>query len=225
MTPEAFAQLLSLAVHELRTPASVVSGYLRMLQRDTEAPLSERQRKMIDEAEKSCARLIALVGEMSEVSKLDAGLVRFAADGIDIWPLVKDVADGVHEADSRGVHLTVRGSAAGATVRGDAARLRTALASVFRAILREQPDATTLAVDRRVAVQDGRTLAIIIIADESRVQPAYEAAPAVFDDRRGGLGLTLPIARRIIEAHGGRVWSPTGGAERSAALVSLPLAE
>ena len=56
---ESYARLLSLAVHEFRTPASVVGGYLRMLQRDGDQPLSDRQRKMIDEAEKSCARLVA----------------------------------------------------------------------------------------------------------------------------------------------------------------------
>src|SRR5918912_1241470 len=56
-TAENYPQLLSLAVHELRTPASVVGGYLRMLQRDTEPAMSERQRRMIDEAEKSCQRL------------------------------------------------------------------------------------------------------------------------------------------------------------------------
>ena len=71
---ESYPKLLSLAVHELRTPASVVGGYLRMLQRDTETPLSDRQRKMVDEAEKSCARLVALIAELSEVGKIDAGL-------------------------------------------------------------------------------------------------------------------------------------------------------
>ena len=68
---EPYARLLSLAVHEFRTPARVVGGYLRMLQRDSDQPLSDRQRKMIDEAEKSCARLVALIAELSEISKLD----------------------------------------------------------------------------------------------------------------------------------------------------------
>ena len=68
-----YPELLSLAVHEFRTPASVVGGYLRMLQRDSES-FTDRQRKMIDEAEKSCARLVALIAELSDVSKLDAGI-------------------------------------------------------------------------------------------------------------------------------------------------------
>ena len=55
-----YPPLLSLAVHEFRTPRQVVGGYLRMLQRDGGGPLTDRQRHMIDEAEKSCARLVAL---------------------------------------------------------------------------------------------------------------------------------------------------------------------
>src|SRR5262249_56940485 len=66
-------QLLSLAVHEFRTPASVVGGYLRMLQRDADPPLSERQRRMVDEAEKSCARVVAIVAQLGDIGKLDSG--------------------------------------------------------------------------------------------------------------------------------------------------------
>src|SRR5439155_6366978 len=146
---ETCARLLSLAVHELRTPASVVGGYLRMLQRDTD-PMSDRQRKMIDEAEKSCVRLVALIAEMSEVSKLDAGVATLTRQRLDLFPLVQDVAEGVHEAEDREVRLEVRGEAAGAEMIGDAARLRGAFDAIFRAILREQPAACTVVVDRRL---------------------------------------------------------------------------
>jgi signal transduction histidine kinase len=219
------AQLLSLAVHEFRTPASVVSGYLRMLQRDTDSPLSERHRKMVDEAEKSCARLVALVAELGEVSKLDAGLVTLASDRLDLFGVVEEVAASVHEAEDRGVRLRVGGLAAQASIRGDGARLRSALSAIFRAILREQPAAGTVVVDRRLGSDEGRGSAILVVARLESVQTAYDAAPAVFDEKRGGLGLALPIARRIIEAHGGRVWSPGTASERGAALISLPLAE
>ena len=79
---ESYTQLLSLAVHEFRTPASVVGGYLRMLQRDADAPLSERQRRMIDEAERSCQRLVALIAELSEIQKLDADLIELAQQAV-----------------------------------------------------------------------------------------------------------------------------------------------
>src|SRR5436190_22311816 len=91
---QAYSRLLSLAVHELRTPASVVGGYLRMLQRDSDPPLADRQRRMIDEADKSCARLVALIAELSEVSRLDSGVTTLVREPVDLFPLVEDVANG-----------------------------------------------------------------------------------------------------------------------------------
>ena len=221
----ACAQLLSLAVHELRTPASVVSGYLRMLQRDSDAPLSDRQRKMVDEAEKSCTRLVALIAEMSEVSKLDAGVVQLGRESFDLFRLVQEVAEGVHEAEERGVRLDVRGETAGAGMVGDAARWRSALTAIFRAILREQGSACTVVVDRRVDRRGNVPTGVVLIAPEACVQRAYETDRGVFEEKRGGLGLALPIARRVIERQGGSVWAPELGDERGAAGVSVPLAE
>ena len=53
-------QLLSLAVHEFRAHMSIVGGYLRMLERDEDEPLSERHRKWVNDAERSCARMVAV---------------------------------------------------------------------------------------------------------------------------------------------------------------------
>jgi signal transduction histidine kinase len=224
MAKNSCAELLSLAVHEFRTPASVVSGYLRMLQRDA-TPLNDRQRKMVDEAEKSCARLVALVAEMSEVSKLDAGVTTLGTDPLDVFVVVQEVAECVHEAAEREVRFEVRGPTTGAAVIGDSARLRTAFSAIFKAILREQPAACTVVADRRVATHDGTSSAVIVVAEQATVQAAYESKRAAFDEKRGGLGLALPLARRIIERHGGRLWAPASTAERGAAIVTLPLSE
>jgi signal transduction histidine kinase len=223
---ESYSRLLSLAVHEFRTPASVVGGYLRMLQRDGDAPLTDRQRKMIDEAEKSCARLVALIGELSEISRLDSGTAPFKDEPVDLFQLVREVAAGVHEADERDVHLSVRGEDSGARLTADPMRIRVAFDAFFRAILREQPGQATVAADCRKA--DGGA-AIIVVARDTDVQRTYEAPRAPFDEKRGGLGLIVPIACRIVARYGGTVWSPalagqseSGLTGRSALIVSFP---
>jgi signal transduction histidine kinase len=223
----AYARLLSLAVHEFRTPASVVGGYLRMLQREGDQPLSDRQRKMIDEAEKSCARLVALIGELSEISKLDGGTAPFKEEPIDLFQLIREVAAGVHEAGERGVHLAVGGEAAGARLMADPMRIRTAFEALFRAILREQPSQATVAADCRRG-PDGS--AVVVVARDTDVQRSYAAPPAPFDEKRGGLGLLVPIACRIVARYSGRVWSPavdsdpaSGFNGRSALVISFPV--
>ena len=222
--------MLSLAVHEFRTPASVVGGYLRMLQRDLDAPLTERQRKMVDEAEKSCARIVAIVAELSDISKLDAGVISLARQPLDVFALIGDVAEQVQEARDRDVRLEVRGPAAGARLPGDTARLRTAFDAIFRAILREKTGPALVVAERRLVSANGVTSAVIAIVEEPSVQAAYESATGPFDEHRGGLGLALPLARRVIEGHGGRLWSSAaanGGdqAAKGSAIISLPVTE
>ena len=225
---DSYPQLLSLAVHEFRTPASVVGGYLRMLQRDTESTLSERQRKMIDEAEKSCGRLVALIAELSELSKLDAGQITLGRQSLDVFTLVAEVAGLVHEAKDRQVLLEVRGRKRGAAMTGDSARLRTAFDAIFRAILREKAGPATVIAERRIETRKGRSTAVFVVAEEASVQAAYDRERGPFDEKRGGMGLALPLARRVIEGHGGEIWSPAAAGEndalaRGSVIVALPI--
>jgi signal transduction histidine kinase len=232
-TAEATAQqakLLSLAAHEFRTPASVVGGYLRMLQSDTDPPLSDRQRKMVDEAAKSCARLVALITELSEIGKLDSNTAPVKPEAFDLFSELEEVARNVHEGVDREVTLQLGGCRAGAVLTGDRQRLAAAFAAFFRALLREQPTAVTMVADRRLVREGKISSAVVVIAREADVQRTYAAAAQPFDENRGGVGLSLPIARRVIERAGGRIWAPTPDDEadrglRSAVVVSIPLPE
>jgi signal transduction histidine kinase len=77
--------------------------------------------------------------------------------------------------------------------------------------------------------------ALIVVAPEEAVERAYDSARSSFDELRGGLGLALPIARRVIERHGGTIWSPIVDPTaartahdppgRGALVVALPLRE
>jgi signal transduction histidine kinase len=229
-SPSAYAQLLSLAVHEFRTPASVVSGYLRMLQREPDN-LTERQRHIVDEAEKACTRLVSLIGELSEVAKLDAGQASFKRESFDLFRLVREVADGVHEGSDRDVHLKLHGESAGAEMVGDLPRIRAALDACIRAVLREQPATTKVVADCRRVRDNGNDAAVVVVARDSSVQTAFEAPRAPFDEKRGGLGLALPIAKRVVERHNGTISSPPSGdgddapALRSAVILTFPLSE
>ena len=240
-TTESYLQLLGLAVHEFRTPTSVVGGYLRMLQRDAAGELNDRQRKMIDEAEKSCARLVSLIAEMSDVAKLDSGVIALARQPLDVFALVAEVAEHVQEARDREVRLEVRGENGAAPLTGDATRLRAAFDAVFRAVLREKGGPCVVVAERRREVHDGQRSAVVVVSDAETVQDAYERERGVFDEKRGGMGLALPLARRVIEGHGGRIAAPApvfrpGSGQigdpsavdvvsRGSAVITLPLTE
>lgn len=219
-----FARTMSLAVHELRTPVTVVAGYLRMLLREQAGPLNEKQRKMLEEADRSCGRLGALVAEMSELGKLEGKQVAMGRQEIDVSALVAELASDMHEGSDRGVTLRVRG-AGPVVVTGDRARIAAALKALMHSALRERGEPGVIIVEC-TAVTGNPGWGVVAIGDEAVVASLTRAAsapPEAFDEWRGGLGLALPVARRVIEAHGGALWSADGDHARAAAAVRLPL--
>jgi len=219
------AELLSLAVHELRTPVTVVSGYLRMLARQQVGPLSERQQKLVEEAERSCGRLSSLVAELGELANLDARLLPLPQQDVALGPLLEEAVARVDEGRDRGVQVALSATPGETIVSGDRARLSAALSSLLLAVLREQTGAGEVAVRLGVRESEGRRVAAVAIGRDLDPDHLFGASGAVLNEFRGGLGLALPIARRIIDQHGGRVWSAADGRLLGAVAVLLPLRE
>lgn len=209
------ARLLSLAVHELRTPASVVAGYLRMLLAEASGPTTEHQRRMIEEAEKSCDRLIAIVNEMGEVARLDTGALPIKSAPTDLFELLREVSGSVRTAEQAPVDVRFAGPERGAVCTADRARIGVAFSALMSAIAREQSENASLVIETRLDEDAGARHALIVMSRTGAAPDLSKRPREPLNERRGGLGLALPIARRVVEAHGGIVWSPASEAKGS----------
>jgi len=222
---DAFPRALSLAVHELRTPVTVATGYLRMLLREQGGPITDRQRQMLEEAERSCGRINALITELSELGKLTAGEISPPTVTFNLAALVAEVASNMHEGEDRGIHVEVRAPEP-VVVAGDRARLGAALRALVHAALRERAEPGGVVVQCSTVADGDRPWAVVTVGDDALtpalIHPAHTSAPPPFDEWRGGLGLALPVGRRVIEAHGGAVWSAPGN-PRAGSALRLPL--
>jgi signal transduction histidine kinase len=217
-------RLLSLSVHEFRTPISVAAGYVRMLLSDRAGAVSEQQRRMLQETEKSCARLSALVAELSDLANLEGGTAPLNRKPLDLRALLADAIAALPDVTDRDMQVDLTTGDGPAMVHGDATRLKTAFASVVHALRRELVTSTRLIVRERTRDYDGRPASWIAIGDGDRIDGLETAVPetlTTFDEWRGGCGLSLVIGRRVIEVHGGALWSPPDGT-RAGAVVALP---
>lgn len=222
-----FPRAMSLAVHELRTPVTVVSGYLRMLLREQAGPLTEKQRKMLEEADRSCTRIGAIVSEMSELGKLEGGTLTVSGTEMDLAALTEELASDMHEGEDRGIRLEVRGTKQPLMVMGDRTRLAAALQALMHAALRERGDPGVIVVECSTVTDPNQPWAVVVIGEEPVARSLIEAArtPPPFDEWRGGLGLALPVGRRVIEALGGALWSAPGDTPRAGSALRLPLSQ
>lgn len=218
-------KLLSLAVHEFRTPVTVVSGYLRMLLRERAGPVSDSQRKLLEEAEKSCGRLSMLIAEMSELGQLLDGRQSLAYGAIDLRRLLEDVHATAPAADDQ-ARLVLENSAEPLQVSGDGDRLRRTIEAVLFAVRREIIDGSDLVISatRRSRTADAVAwiaLGTRAVASSLRDTSADDLGP--FDEWRGGCGLALPLARRVIEMHAGRLLALPGERQKAGGVIELPL--
>ena len=213
-------KILSLSVHEFRTPMTVVAGYIRMLLKDRAGPLSDQQRKQLEEAEKSCGRLTALLTEVSDLSNLEGGTAPFNKHATDLQTALRNAVDQLPSLPDRDVRIDLQLEGDGAPLQADPVRLTQALASIVKSLRRELIGDDPLIVRQRrtpgtpsgyeIQIGDAETIAALDAEDAG--------ARELFDEWRGGSGLILPVARRIIEAHAGRIWGAPGGRKAGARI-------
>jgi signal transduction histidine kinase len=216
---------MSLAVHELRTPVTVVCGYIRMVLKEHGGPLTDKQKKMLQEAERSCERIGALVAEMSDLGKLESRELVVARREIDLCPLVSELASNMHEGEDRGVRLEVRVPSTPVMVTGDRARLSAAITTLLHAALRERGEPGVIVAECSV-LDAASQWAVLAVGAEDTLRSLVDdgvGTPPPFDEYRGGLGLALPVARRVVEALGGALWSAAGDRPRAGSALRLPL--
>src|SRR5262245_58145113 len=129
-------RLMGLAVHEIRTPLTVVAGYIRMLLKDRAGAVTDQQRKLLEEAEKSCARLSTLLVEMSDLANLESDKSPFNRSQVTLAPLLQEVADALPPVPDREITVRLRLMDGDSTIDADPVRLRTALTSIIVALRR-----------------------------------------------------------------------------------------
>lgn len=210
-------KILSLAVHEFRTPMTVVSGYIRMLLKERAGAITDQQRRLLEEAEKSCGRLAALVAEVSELSNLEAGTLTYNKQQTDVRAAVRTAVEQLPPLPDREIPVALELGDGPVMVHGDPARLSQAFTAIIVALRRELVTTDRLIVHDRAGagyellIGDSETIGVL---ENGHERPA-------FDEWRGGVGLSLAIARRLIEAHGARLTGPPGG-QKMGARIAFP---
>ena len=159
-------KLVSLAVHEFRTPMTVVAGYIRMLLKDRAGPLSEPQRRLLEEAEKSCARLSGLLAEMSDLGALEGGTAALNRSHVDLRALLRHAVAELPELSDREITVDVRLTEGAAGIQADPVRLKTALTSLLHGLRRELVTSARLLVQETTRPQNGGAASWIVIGDD-----------------------------------------------------------
>jgi signal transduction histidine kinase len=166
------------------------------------------------------------VAEVSELAHLEAGKAAFNRSKVDVKAVLSDTIRDLPELPDRtvGITLTVDDDVQEAGLQGDSVRLKAAFGAIVNALRRELVTSDRLTVRLQTVTYEDQPVLRILIGEAVRIDQLASLSPAdlgVFDEWRGGNGLALPTARRIIEKHGGRIASPAENGQ-AGAIVTVP---
>lgn len=215
--------ILAAASHELRTPINAIVGFAELL-RDAERNNAGRKAReeyaatILDNAK----LLQHLFNEVLDANRLESGAMQLAEQDCELAEIIEIVTRARQEAaDQRGVTIIAR-VAEGLTCRGDANRLRQALACVVDNAIKFSPSDGIININM-LRGQKGQVVISVTDAgkgisaeDMSRLFNPFRQLDEGAARRHGGLGLGLFIARGILRLHGGDVSlksSPENGTE------------
>jgi two-component system phosphate regulon sensor histidine kinase PhoR len=217
---------VSLVSHELRNPlASLIGSALTLRERWRE--LSQDQREsFLDVIAHEGSRLTALVEDVLDASRIEAGTFTYSFGDVDIADLVNAA---VAAADSAQDEVSVRADVSGSlpTVRGDAKRLRQVLGNLIDNAVKYSPAGGEVRVAAHA--EDGRVLVSvsdrgpgIAVADQELVFEKFGRATDG-GNTKPGTGLGLFIARSIAEEHGGAIGIDSMPDQGAVFTLSLPI--
>ncbi|HEV2009803.1 MAG TPA: ATP-binding protein [Candidatus Limnocylindria bacterium] len=223
---QAKSEFLASMSHELRTPLNAILGFSELLDEQLGAQIAERQRKYLRNIHEAGDHLLALVNDILDLSKVEAGRVELRPELIALTTLVEAVSSAIQPAaDARGVTIAV-GVSDNTPLWLDPGRVRQILLNLMSNAVKFTPPRGTVDLEARL---DGRDL-VLRVADtgigipadqQDRVFRIFERPNEGRSDA-GGTGLGLALTKRLVELHGGTIEFTSVADEGTTFTVWLP---
>ena len=213
--------------YEFRTPLTSIGGFAELLEAGLGGDLSDSGREYVSAILQSVERLGEQIESVLDLSQSEAGMLPLAREEIDLLPFVTQlVEDRAGRIKAAGLALDLRGDKGIGRIEGDKRRLGRAIGHLLDNAVIATPPGGRLLVE--LAGHKGK--ARIVISDNgagmdpATLARALEGIKVSADgkgvERRQGLG--LPLARQLIEAHGGSLKLMSEPGQGTAAIVELP---
>jgi signal transduction histidine kinase len=204
-------ELVSNISHDLRTPLSAMQGYLETLIIKGNALSDDKREQYLKVARRNTVRLGTLIGDLFELSKLDAASVTPNLEAFSLQELVQDIAQEFQfESESKDINLTIDLDGDAAFTVGDIGLIQRVLENLVRNAIRFTPNGgkVTISISERlesVAIAVSDTGPGIPEKDLPRIFDRFYRAVEGEEARSDSSGLGLAIVKRILDLHHSRI--------------------
>jgi signal transduction histidine kinase len=223
------SQFLANMSHELRTPLNAIIGVSEMLREDAEA--AKQDLEPLDRVLGAGRHLLALINDILDLSKIEAGRMELQTETFPLAPLIADVVKTIEPLAAKNANqVAVNCDGAIGTLHGDQMRLRQALLNLI-SNANKFTERGTITVNARQSQENGRDYVTIAVADTGigmtpeqmgKLFQEFSQADASTTRKYGGTGLGLAISKRFCQMMGGDITVKSEPGSGSTFTIRLP---
>lgn len=222
------SEFLASMSHELRTPLNAIIGFSQVLRERLFGDVNEKQAEYLDDILASANHLLALINDVLDLSKVEAGQVELELESFSLRDvLARGVVMVRESAMTAAVDVSFAAASDADLVAGDERRVRQVVFNLLSNAVKFTPAGGTVAVraervdgEVRVAVRD--TGPGIAPEDQERIFEEFQQTDEGAAQLEG-TGLGLALSRRLVELHGGRIWVESEPDQGSTFVFTLPV--
>ncbi|HOX60680.1 MAG TPA: ATP-binding protein [Candidatus Magasanikbacteria bacterium] len=209
-------EFLSIASHQLRTPLSILKGYIELIRDGAYGKTSKKMIGTLNDMDESNERLVKLVDEFLNITRVEQGRTKYTFDNYDINEIISSVEKELHDrAEAAKLHISFVPKHTVKKVYLDEEKIRNVIFNfVDNAIKYTESGMIKISIDEEnqgvnVRVKDnglgfGKT-------DQASFFQKFYRGVNVRHTNVNGTGLGLYVCRKFVEAHGGKVWAKSAG--------------
>jgi signal transduction histidine kinase len=222
------SEFLASMSHELRTPLNAIIGFSQVLREQMFGPVNEKQAEYLDDIVSSGNYLLALINDVLDLSKVEAGQVELEMQPFSVREALERGVVMVRErATEDGVDIALASDLDVDVVEGDERRIKQVIFNLLSNAVKFTPpggevDVSAARVNGEVRISVADTGPGVAVEDQERIFEEFQQTEAGLEQREG-TGLGLALSKRFVELHGGRIWLESEPGRGSTFVFTLPV--
>ncbi len=231
-------EFLATMSHELRTPLNSIIGFSKVLLKGIDGPINETQAEDLRIVHDSGQHLLALITDILDISQMNAGKMKLIFEKVDLKTVAQEALDTTSAlVKEKPVEIREEIEAGLSPLYGDKRRIRQILLNLLSNAVKFTERGQIILRMRQVEALNPHTERLETYVEASVEDTGIGIPPEklrdIFEEfvqidgsptrRAGGTGLGLPITKKLVELHGGRIWVESRPGEGSTFCLIMPM--
>lgn len=224
------SEFLANVSHELRTPLNAILGFSELLKEDSSGVSNEKQQNYLNRIYSSGERLLELVNDIIDLSKIDAGSVGLGLSEFNLSDIVNNIFSIFKErAENKNIKVTAKIENGVKDIIADVGKIKQILSCLLSNAIKFTPAGGSIHIRAQAPQADFVEVSVedtgigIKPEDIPKLFKPFSLLEPVYTKTTKGTGLGLALAKGLVELHGGKIWVESKYGKGSKFIFTIPV--